>query len=80
MTKGECGMSVVIVILVGIITGMACWAYQQKVNENLMYAKFEKEILLLQEKNDSQDRMIGSVIRTQAMLGAFDFDRVEASR
>ena len=72
MTKLEGALLVIIFILVGLISGMCCWAWQEKQNEKLMFAQIEKEIIVLQEKNQMQDELIGAIIRTEAITGIFD--------
>ena len=72
MTKRECFLILLCVIFFGFGVWLLCVSYQYRQNVSKEFAKLQKEILLIQEKNDKQDSLIASVIRTQAMSGMFD--------
>ena len=62
----------IIFLLIFVITGLCCWGYQQKMNEQIMMNRLTTEIQSLKEKNESQDRVINNLICTQAAHGWFD--------
>ncbi len=72
MSKVNGFLVVVIFIQLFIITLLCCYARQRDVNEKIVFSKLEKEIILLKEKNDTQDDLISAIIRTEAMRGDFD--------
>jgi len=72
LNSKETIFTVFIVLLISLFTAEMCINHVNQKNKDLEIQKLQKEIILLKEKNDSQDSLIAGVIRTQAMLGTFD--------
>lgn len=72
MTKREGAFLVIIFFLLNIIAGMICWAWQQKVNEEIMFDMIRSEISAVKAENVKQDKLIDNIIMTEAMRGKFD--------
>lgn len=72
MSKVNGFLVVVIFIQLFIISLLCCYMHQSNENEKYIFSKLEQQIIVLQEKNETQDDLIGAIIRTEAMNGYFD--------
>lgn len=72
MNSKDTIFATLIILLISLFTAEMCINHVNQKNKDIEIQKLQKEIILLKEKNDSQDSFIAGVIRTQAMMGAFD--------
>ena len=76
MTKSDCFLLFLILGLTGGLVFTSCLNQIEKRKNEARFEYLQKQIISLEEKCETKDKkqddLIGSIIRTEAMSGAFD--------